>query len=362
MTSVDLVLPELHKGDATGNHTRLIQQLLKNQGISTRIVIAHKYNKQGVVNNSNAADANIITLNEWTASADFTILQHSITSQCVDHIIQKNIPIILNYHNVTPAKFFESWNPQFASVLEASRQQLDKLAPLTIRAIADSHFNAAELKALGIRDVKVVPVLWCLNTLRTQSPPAPSAIPADSGNILFVGRIAPNKCQHDLIKALSVLSQFRPKATLMLVGEPSPPAYQHALKNLTQHLGLTSQVTFTGKVSDNELRRHYESADVFLSASEHEGFGVPLVEAMSMGLPAVAYAAAAIPETLGGSGLLLNDKSPATLGCTLQRILSDNNLRKTLRDYGIESARRFDISATSEQMWNALQDLLEANR
>ncbi len=347
--TVDLILPELSKGDATSNHTQLLQELLHKKGITTRVIVERRY----------IAEPNILTLEEWPADANINILQHSIGSQTAQYIIEKQLPIILNYHNITPSKFFESWYPALAQSAERGRKQISQLAPLVIRAIADSEFNSQELKELGIADVKVSPVLWSMTRIQSEFHHTDTTIPEDGGIILFVGRIAPNKCHHDLISAFASLSSHRPKARLVIVGEASPVRYLHSLENLAKDLGVGSRVIFTGKVSEGTLLQCYESADVFASASEHEGFGVPLVEAMAKGVPVVAYNAAAVGETLGGAGLLLSDKRPLTMASAIDRVLGDQELRSTLRERGFVSAERFDISVTREQMWKSLEDLLD---
>ena len=178
--------------------------------------------------------------------------------------------------------------------------------------------------------------------------------------MLFVGRLAPNKCHHDLIAAFAVLSRFRPQSRLVFVGEGSPLQYLQSLKSFARRLEVYDRVVFAGKVSDKNLLQWYQLSDVLACASEHEGFGVPLVEAMANGLPVVAYDAAAVAETVQNAGIVLRDKRPVTMAIALDRVLGDQKLRNNLRDRGIKSARRFDIAVTREQMWIALKDLVEA--
>ena len=347
--SVDLLIPELSTGDATSNHTRLMRELLEEKGIRVRIVVERK----------RPTDRDVITTNEWNMDADVSILQHSIGSTIAHLIIQNRVPIVLNYHNITPARFFTVWHPELAKSVEMGRQQLHLLAPLTRRAIADSEYNAQELKEVGIRDVVVSPVLWKLAVRENQDVLNTATIPEDSGTMLFVGRIAPNKCHHDLISALAVLSRTRPKSRLILVGDASPIQYLVSLENLARQLGVINQIYFAGKLSDKDLFYCYNVSDIFVCVSEHEGFGVPLVEAMANGLPVVAYGAAAVTETVKGAGIVLKDKRPVTLASALNQVLGDGQLRRDLCDRGFRSAQRFDISLTREQMWTALQDLIE---
>ncbi|MDE0238164.1 MAG: glycosyltransferase [bacterium] len=347
--TVDLLIPQMATGDATSNHTRLIQQLLEEKGLETRVVVERK----------SRSDGSDLSVEKWKGDARVSILQHSIGSEVAQFVIRKKTPVVLNYHNITPASYFQSWQPELAKSVQRGRQQLGQLARLTRRGIADSEFNAQELRDLGIDDVVVAPVLWKLGSGVPPSGPGDSTNLDGRGTVLFVGRLAPNKCQHDLIAAFAVLSRFRPEARLVLVGQASPPQYLHSLKSLARRLGVHSRVVFAGKVSDKNLLQWYQLSDVLACTSEHEGFGVPLVEAMANGLPVVAYDAAAVAETVQDAGIVIRDKRPVTMALALHRVLSDGQLRQSLRDRGVKSAQRFDISVTREQMWIALKDLVE---
>ena len=348
-SAVDILIPQMATGDATSNHTRLIQELLEERGIEVRIVVERK------TRSGSAA----IPIDKWRADGQVSILQHSIGSEVAQQVIRRKTPVVLNYHNITPSSFFDVWQPELAKSVARGRMQLGQLAALTVRGIADSEFNAQELRELGIEDVVVSPVLWQISSSAVQAGLSSDMASEDGGTVLFVGRLAPNKCQHDLIAAFAVLSRFRPQARLVLVGDASPPQYLQSLKSLARELGIYDQVVFTGKVSDKSLLQWYRKSDVFACASEHEGFGVPLVEAMAHGLPVVAYDAAAVAETVGNSGIVLRDKRPLTMAMALHRVLGDGQLNQCLRDRGIRSAQRFDISVTREQMWIALKDLLD---
>ena len=360
--AVDILIPQMASGDATSNHTRLIQELLEEKGIDVRIVVERK----------TRSGSGTVSIDKWRPDGRVSILQHSIGSEVAQQVIRRKIPVVLNYHNITPTSFFAAWQPELAKSVARGRQQLGELAALAVRGIADSEFNAQELKDLGIDDVVVSPVLWQLSSSAVQSGQGDRAASEDGrtglssresskdgGTVLFVGRLVPNKCQHDLIAAFAVLSRFRPQSRLVLVGDASPPQYLQSLKSLARQLDVHNQVVFAGKVSDKDLFQWYQKSDVFACASEHEGFGVPLVEAMANGLPVVALDAAAVAETVGDSGILLRDKRPLTMALALHRVLGDDQLNQCLCDRGVKSAQRFDISVTREQMWIAIKDLLD---
>ncbi|MBT5852029.1 MAG: glycosyltransferase family 4 protein [Acidimicrobiaceae bacterium] len=346
MPSVDIVLPELGRYDATANHTLLIRDLLIADGVDVRIVVERQTTREEAVT----------LLADWDADADLVILQHAIGSEAANEVVKRRLPMVVNYHNVTPTEFVEAWDPQLVSGLRWGRAQLHQLAPLAIRGVADSDYNAAEMRAARFDDVAVVPVLW---QLPEQGQRASDPID-DGGMVLFVGRLAPNKCPHDLISALALLLEVRPAATLVLVGSAASPRYHSSLLSLADRLGIANRVHFTGSVSEVELIDWYSRADVFCCASEHEGFCVPIVEAMHHGVPVVAYGAAAVPETVQDAGILLGDKSPATLASAIDTVLSSPQVARTLRSAGHRRALDFRLEITQNLMRQALDDLLGA--
>ena len=344
MPSVDIVLPELGRYDATANHTLLIRDLLVADGVEVRIIVERP----------TLRDEAVTLLTDWDADADLVILQHAIGSEAANEVVKRRVPVVVNYHNITPTEFVEAWDPQLVSGLRWGRAQLHQLAPLAIRGVADSHYNAGEMREARFDDVTVVPVLWQL-----PEQVQPASEPADGGGVvLFVGRLAPNKCPHDLISALAVLIETRPAATLVLVGAAASQRYHSSLVSLADRLGIADQVQFTGSVSEAELTDWYSRADVFCCASEHEGFCVPIVEAMHHGLPVVAYAAAAVPETVQDAGILLGDKSPTTLASAIDTVLSSPEVARTLRSAGHRRALDFRLEITQNLMRQALSDLL----
>ena len=346
---VDLLVPEMGPGDATSNHTRLLREMLQERDVPVRIVVGRRA----------GSDDHDLLARKWKADGDLTILQHTIGSEVAQRIIRARVPVVLNYHNITPPRFVEAWWPQHVAGLELGRRQLHQLAPLTRRGIADSRFNARDLIDACVEDVVVAPVLWRIADADRRDHAAPSDRRSSAATVLFVGRIAPNKCQHDLIAALAVLARSRPEARLVLVGSSSPDEYLRSLRSLAARLRVSDRVVFAGEVSEGALREWYGRADVFACASEHEGFGVPLVEAMACGVPVVAYGAAAVTETVSGAGIVLCDKQPATLAAAIDRVLDDEHLTGRLRESGARRAAQLDLVAGRREMWNALSYLIE---
>ena len=178
---------------------------------------------------------------------------------------------------------------------------------------------------------------------------------------LFVGRLSPHKAQHDLVKALAAFRRFHDdRAHLYLVGGSSSGRYETALRGFVERLDLEGAVTITGAVSDAAKRAYYEAADVFVVASEHEGFLVPLIEAMHHRVPIVAYTVGAVGETLASAGLALDTKEPCTLAAAVARVVRDPQLRAQLVDAGTARRADFDITRTGPALLEALQHVAPA--
>jgi glycosyltransferase involved in cell wall biosynthesis len=268
----------------------------------------------------------------------------------------------VNYHNITPASLFAPWEPHVGVELQAGRRQLADLAPLTELAIAVSSFNERELHAAGYGRTAVVPVLLDTATFeRERDDGAVERLRAPGATWLFVGRLAPNKAQHDLLKALSVYRRvFDPDARLRLVGGSSSLAYATAVEAYVKALQLEDAVELLGEVSHAELAAHYRAADVFVSASDHEGFCIPLLEAMHHRLPIVAYGSSAIPETLGGAGVCLASKEPTVFATAVHHVLVDPVLRAELVEAGTRRLADFDLATNRRRMAEAIAGALEA--
>ncbi len=204
------------------------------------------------------------------------------------------------------------------------------LAALAELALGVSAYNCTELTAAGAARVRELPILLDLDHLAT--PPEPAVLNRLAGEevVLHVGRFAPNKKLEDLVKVQYWLARLRPRARLVLVGggyEGGRSPYGGGLKALVAELGVPG-VEFAGRATQAELTAYYRAAGVYLCLSEHEGFCVPLLEAMRFGLPIVAHASAGIPGTLGEGGILLPGKDPVLVAELLARLLADPPLRE----------------------------------
>jgi L-malate glycosyltransferase len=298
----------------------------------------------------------------------------------VDWLVERPEPVVVDHHNVTPPELVEAWDPARAVELTAGRRQIAALAPRAVLGLADSAWNRAELDGAGYRTTAVAPVL--LDPARRAVEPDAStaaalARGADGGGSdwLFVGRIAPSKGQRELVLAFAAHRRVHdPAARLHLVGGTSSPAYAAAVRALVAEAGLGAPglghpgsgdpgsgdaVRLWGEVSDAVLCALYAAADVFVSCSKHEGFGVPLVEAMWWGVPVVAVGAAAVPETVADAGLVLPSAEPLLVAEAVARVLGDAALRGALVAAGRQRADEFSLARARTRMTELLRPILD---
>ncbi len=283
-------------------------------------------------------------------------------SRLVDSLIARKEPLIVNYHNLTPASFYWKWAPDWLEAVAVGRSQLHVLASRTSHAIAVSEFNERDLRSAGYLSTAVVPPFVDVAALK----PSPSDASVSDGEDqersatwLFVGKLLPHKAAHDVVRALAAYrTAYDPRARLVLVGGHPIASYAAAVREYAAALGLGDAVVITGATTNEELASAYANADVFVCLSEHEGFCFPLLEAMNHGVPVVAYAAGAVPDTLAGSGLLLRDKAGPSVAAAVHRVLTDEVLRARLAARGHGRLRAFDLDRTKARFVDEIRRAL----
>jgi glycosyltransferase involved in cell wall biosynthesis len=255
--------------------------------------------------------------------------------------------LVLRYHNISPPEAFRDYDPAFAGLLEAGRDELAALASRTTLGLAVSQYNADELIALGYGDVRCAPLVVDLERVRATEP--------DWGTdnhlrtqihgpvLLTVGQMLPHKRPDLVIHGYHVLVTYLlPDVNLIMVGAPRLPRYYHTLQHMIAELNLP-RAWLTGTVSDAQLAAFFRRADAFVTASEHEGFCAPLIEAMAMDVPVIARSFAAVPETLGGAGMLLPpDDDPMLLAEAMAEMLTNDDARKACVSAGRARMEAFD--------------------
>lgn len=329
-------LPTFERG-AVGAHSVLARQLLRDSGHRSEIYAAEV--------RGDAVNDGPRPLDEYRGGADILVYQMAIGSVTADFVLERSEPLVVNYHNMTPLRYFMGWEQVAAHGVAWGMSQLRALGPRASLGLAVSQYNEVDLIEAGFARTAVVPFLLDLHTLDVH--PDTSIVRSGETTWLFVGRLAPNKAQHDLVKAFAAYRRFHDvNSRLVLVGGGTDGAYAKTLTRFVHALGLDDAVTITGPVSPAALAAWYRAADVFVVVSEHEGFCVPLLEAMHHGVPVVAHAAAAIPETLGDAGLPLDTKDPCTVAAAVDRVMQNDTLRRQLVDAGAARAPAFDVAHT----------------
>ena len=352
---IDQVIPSFASRDAVGVHTLNLTRALRTSGIDSDIYYG-SFTPDVAHLGHPVVDLGRATKDRWL------LYQSSIGSPVFDTLAARDEPKLVNYHNITPARLLEQWEPTVGFEVRLGRTQLERLAPESRLAVADSAFNQSELIAAGYRHTDVVPLL--IDMTSAGEPPDPALL-ARLGNdkagggadLLFVGKISPHKAPHDLVKMLSVYRRlYDPKARLRLVGSPLGERYAPALEAFIKELGLEDAVTITGSVTGAELEAYLAFADVFVCASDHEGFCVPIVEAMGHGVPVVAYGAAAIPETVGDAGIVLSTKEPLVFAAAVARVIGDPELRAHLAANAARRVLNYDLARSEAKFVSLLRE------
>ncbi len=315
MRAIHQVVAGAAPHDAITNHALASQQVLRDMGAASEIFCDAQHLAPALHGAIRAHD-------EWRMVAspgDAAILHYSIDSPAFDHVLDAGAWGAIQYHNITPAELLWPFNPALALQCRNGRRCLADLVGRIHASSADSSFNALELNDLGFPSTTVIGIL------RAPRPPvAPlPRLPQQRPQLLFVGRGIPNKCQHSCILAISALRQAEHDVALRLVGSwGGSKSYEIFCRSLIHDLQVGDLITITGPVDDDQLAREYAAADAFLCLSQHEGYCVPIIEALEADLPIVALARGAVPETVGGAGLLINDSAPSIVAEAVLAVLS----------------------------------------
>jgi glycosyltransferase involved in cell wall biosynthesis len=350
-------VPSFAPRDAIGTHVRTVRDLLRGMGIQSDIYVRES---------REAAKGEVRDYLSYRGAQPgqrtWLLYQLSTGSKMAEYLLARPEPKLVDYHNITPAEFFFPWEAHVGVELDHGRQQIPLLAHCTDLAFNDSAYNEAELIEFGYPKTVVAPIFVDYGSFEqgVDQRLLDGLLAGKQGaHWLFVGRVAPNKRQHEIVKAFAAYRRlYDPAARLTLVGGSSSHAYSTAIEQYVTALGLESAVTMAGSVSQPVLSAYFRAADVFVCLSEHEGFCVPLLEAMHHRLPIVAYAAAAVPETLGEGGLLLTDKSPVAVAAAVDRVLHDARVRNGIVEEGQARLAEFSTERVRERWVDALRSLL----
>ena len=290
---------------------------------------------------------------------DLILFHYTTWTESAQFLLDHQWPIVLIYHNVTPARFFAGIDDQIAADTGRGRDNLRLFAPITTIAIANSDYSRQDLVEAGFTRTGLIPVRVDFDALDQNCNLDLLARLRDEGPIVItVGRVVPNKRIEDVIKIFAYYrAHIAPTARLFMVGahtENSP--YQESFRRLLHQLGLNNAVHFTGQVSHEDRGAYYRASEMFVTMSEHEGFCVPIVEAMHLGTPVVGFAGSAIPETMGSAGILVHRKHHAAIAETMGYVSTNKLLRNRLIERGREHAFTFRVEAIEAQFAKLISD------
>lgn len=316
-------LPVLARHDAIGETVLEIQRILRDLGYESEIFVEKPIEQTSKLTKK---------FTEYQEDAsDLIIYHHSISSELASFTCKLKIPKILFYHNITQPHFFEKYDKSIAAECFLGRKQLEKLVGYFKYSMAVSEYTKNELISLNFKNV--LPMQYFINLERFSDIKSRMEITEkykDTTNVLFVGRRSPNKKIEDILKTFAYFQVFNPKSRLFILGGSwAVGSYEKEIQELAKLLRLEDFV-FINSLTDEELASYYRISDVFLCMSEHEGFCIPLVESMYFEVPIVAYNSTAVPDTLGGTGILVNHKKYSEIAMILDMITSNDSLTKTI--------------------------------
>jgi len=344
--AVHQLVHTLSYGDAISTEVLALQRALRELGVESKVFAIHEHPR---------LRGKSVPYAELQAEQEGDIILHYSLGSPLNGVYRewRRGKRALIYHNITPARWYRSINPRVADDIERGVTELPTLCAESDALWADSEFNASEIRQLGFQcevlDLLVDPARW--DTARNEG--IYRSVSASEGTqVLHVGRLAPNKCVEDIIKAFYFTNRYADsKSRLRLVGiDTDTEVYSFALRELARQLGIDEAVEFVGPLADDEVRAMYEASDVYVCMSEHEGFCLPLIESMYFGLPVLAYAAGAVPDTLGNAGVLVREKRHAAIGALIAKLGEPSALRAELVDRGRARVRDFSYERFTQRV------------
>ncbi|MCR4896972.1 MAG: glycosyltransferase family 4 protein [Lachnospiraceae bacterium] len=346
------LLPELNYGDAVGNDAVALHEAMCAAGYEAEIY-AEKIDHR-------LTDRAFHTIDEFRDSEHLVVLYHLVLGNKMNYLVASlRAKVILIYHNITPLHYLY---PEYSFADSYELRGFDDVRALRSKAsavFAVSEYNLKGLRRCGFTcPMEVLPILIRYEDYAADPAPAVMERYRDdpAAKVLFTGRVSPNKCFQDVMAGFAYYQKvIHADSKLFLVGKYAEDRpYYPALRAYADHLDAEG-ILFTGHIPFDEILAYYRCADVFVCMSEHEGFCVPLIEAMYFGVPIIAYDSSAIAETLGGTGILLSDKSPATVGEAIDLLLTDSALRRDIIEGQRQRLKDFDNEKIKDRFLELLR-------
>jgi len=344
-------VPAAHRGDAIGDSARRVRDALRSLGHASDIYAL-------TIDDDMREEVRPFASPDSSAG-DVTIFHYALPSPMTQSFAALPHRRVLQYHNITPPHFFAAYEPGLFKITALGRRDLASLADTTDLALGDSEFNRRDLEALGFRRTGVFPIALDLDRIAS-APPHPvldRMLNDGLTNFLFVGRIVPNKRVEDIIELAEVYKRYiDTHYRFIFVGRPDGvPRYHATVRALIREFDmLPDRFLFPGAVTDWELAAYYRAASVYLSLSEHEGFCVPVLEAMAAGVPVFAYESTAVVETLGGAGVCWSPKDLEFAAELLGQVTFDPAMRAKVIATQYTRLEHFNESRLVERLKTAL--------
>jgi glycosyltransferase involved in cell wall biosynthesis len=344
-------VPAAHRGDAIGDSARRVRGMLR--------ALGHRSEIYALTVDDDLRDDVRPFADTASHGGDVTIFHYALPSPMTEAFARLPGGRVLQYHNVTPAHFFAPYEPAVFRLATLGRSELGTLAGRTDAALGDSEYNRRELVELGFSNTGVFPIAVDIERFRsaTSRPPLERVLSDGLLNFLFVGRIVPNKKIEDHIRLAEHYKRYvDTEYRFIFVGKTDgiPHYYDMVRKLVTEYQMPTDRFIFTGPVGDQELATYYRAARVYISLSEHEGFCVPLVEAMANDVPVLAYASTAVPDTLGGAGVQFSPKDLEFAAELLGELAYNEELRSRVIDGQRRRLHAFDDSRLRHDLTRVL--------
>ncbi len=344
MSAVHQFVPMLHRSDAVGRHTLRLREVMVDRGIKSHIYV------ELVDPDTESETRPYAGYADEAERGDVLIYQFATASAIATFLRGRPEPLVVNYHNVTPPHLYASWDNGMARHQLRAQMELRELASRATLGLAVSAFNESELREAGFGHTAVVPPAAMAPAHPTGPTRTTASRAAAGARWVSVGRLAPNKGIEFAVMALLVARRHHdPAATLQVVGRPVLPPYTAALHRFVDEMGLHGAVTFSGALSDADLLAALAGSDVLVVSSQHEGFGVPVIEAMTVGLPVVANTVGALPEVVGDGGLLVDATDPWALAGAVARVLGDDALRASLAATAARRVADLDLPSAGDR-------------
>lgn len=353
---IDQLVPAFHRGDAIGDTVFHLKKFLISQGFQSQIYCLTR-------DKNLEEESALFSTFSKSSPSDIIILHFALCSPLTQAFRELPSKKIIIYHNITPPEFFSEFDQEMARISRQAREELKSLIPHVSLALADSEYNRQEMFELGFKRAEVFPLFVDFEKYKKPFNRFMYKLFEDDRlNILFVGRIAPNKKIEDLIKVTFYFKKYiSPLVRLIIAGKTStvPKYYQSLICLADEFYLMPEEICFTGHIPDEEMFALYKASHIFLSLSEHEGFGLPFMESMIFDLPIIAYDCTAVASTLGGAGILVRNKRVSYLSELLNVVAHDQMLRKKIIKSQQQRLREFKDLELEKLLMEKLKGLMQ---